>query len=77
MYLHSILIFSSGYELSVVMHDYVGISVTWEDLGSCPVICPVFDNQDRKSVKVLCGFNRKPSMVYCRSSHRVILVWEY
>lgn len=61
-----------------MMHYYVGISVTWEDLGSCPVICPVFDNQDKKSFKDLCGFKRKPSMVYCRRSfHRVVLVWEY
>lgn len=36
------------YELSEVMHYYVGISVMWEDLGSCPRICPVFDNQDQK-----------------------------
>lgn len=38
-----------------MMHCYVGISVMWGDLGSCPVICPVSDNRDKKSFKDLCG----------------------
>lgn len=61
-----------------MMHYCVGISVMWGDLGSCPVICPVSDNRDKKNFKDLCGCKRKPSMVYCRrSSHGVILLWEY
>lgn len=49
-----------------MMHYCVGISVVQGDLGSCPVICPVFDNQDRKSCKDLCACERKLSMVHCR-----------
>lgn len=38
--------------LSVVMHYYTGISVTWEDLGSCPVFVQSLVSGTKKVFKI-------------------------
>lgn len=51
-----------------------GISVTREDLGSCPVLVPIFDNQAKKVLKIYMDF--KNLAQYVAEDHTVILVWE-